>query len=177
MPARSGASPPTAEEIAEWNRRQEEQARKQQEALLREQEQQELRKLAETSKHVNREDASKLYEAHERQWADLPTLEFLNWYNFPWPVSPKPKSPDDLLAAGIHNYVLSQYQLVNKSSKTLKDHIKEHIRRWHPDRFETRYLPKVIQGEREKVKEGAGLVARALNDLLKKSSTDAHWIL
>lgn len=174
---RTGTSSPTPEEMAEWNRRQEEQARKQQEALLKEQEQQEMKRLAEASKGVNKEDALKLFEVHERQWADLPTSDWLNWYSFPWPAWSKPKNPDDLISANISQYVVLQYQLGKKPPKPWKDHIKEHIKRWHPDRFETRLLPKVIQGDREKVREGAGQVARALNELLTRSSHDPHVIL
>jgi hypothetical protein len=59
---------------------------------------------------------------------------------------------------------LSQYYPGEKS-KSSKDRIKEYIRRWHPDRFRTRYLPKVVQEDGEKVKENAGVAARVLNEM------------
>jgi len=154
---------------AEWARRQEEQARKQQEAFRREQEQQELKRQAQASKILSKEDVLQLFATHERQWAALPNLEELRWHSFPWPVWKPPKDPEDLTSIHVGAYVLSQYYPGEKS-KSSKDRIKEHIRRWHPDRFETKYLPKVKQEDREKVKEGAGVVARVLNEMLTRSN-------
>jgi hypothetical protein len=154
---------------AEWARRQEEQARKQQEAFRREQEQQELKRQTQASKILSKEDVLQLFAVHERQWAALPNLEELQWHSFPWPVWKPPKDPEDLTSIHVGAYVLSQYHPSEKS-KSSKDRIKEHIRRWHPDRFETKYLPKVKQEDREKVKEGAGVVARVLNEMLTRSN-------
>jgi hypothetical protein len=153
----------------EWARRQEEQARKQQEAFRREQEQQEMKRQAQAGKILSKEDVLQLFSTHERQWAALPSSEELLWHNFPWPVWKTPKDPEDLTSTHIGAYVLSQYYPGDKSKST-KDRIKEHIRRWHPDRFETKYLPKVREGDREKVKEGAGVVARVLNEMLTRSN-------
>ena len=61
-------------------------------------------------------------------------------------------------------------------SRTPKDRSKQHIKRWHPDRFETKLLPKVAENEREKVKQGAGNVARYLSDLLRKENESNHNI-
>ena len=55
--------------------------------------------------------------------------------------------------------------------RSQRDRIKEHIRRWHPDRFDTKLLPRVVEGDRENVKEGAGAVVRGLNDLLRRANT------
>lgn len=144
-------------------------AQKQQEAFRREQEQQEMKRQTQASKVLSKEDVLHLFEAHERQWAALPSLEELGWYSFPWPVWKKPKDPEDLGSTQIAAYVLSQFYPGDKSKST-KDRVKEHIKRWHPDRFETKYLPKVRPGEREKVKHGAGVVARALNEMLTRSN-------
>ena len=40
------------------------------------------------------------------------------------------------------------------------------MKKWHPVRFETSYVKKVIEEEREMVREGAGAVVRALDELL-----------
>lgn len=166
----SGTSPlhsvPSEEE---WARRQEEQARKQQEAFRREQEQQEMKRQAQMGKILSKDDVLQLFEVHERQWAALPTLDELGWYSFPWPVWKKPRDPEDLTSTHIGAYVLSQYY-PGDNAKSSKDRIKEHIRRWHPDRFETKYLPKVRLGDREKVKVGAGVVVRVLNEMLTRSN-------
>ena len=91
----------------------------------------------------------------------------LGWASFAWPVLKKPSSPEELTTSAIGAYVLNTYQSSDKSDK---DRIKEHIRRWHPDRFETKVLPRVREEEREHVKEGAGNVARHLNKLLSSLS-------
>lgn len=41
---------------------------------------------------------------------------------------------------------------------------------WHPDRFETKSLRKVVEDEREKAKHEAGNVARYLGDLLRNEN-------
>ena len=161
--------PSTPNSQTEWARRQEEQARKQQEAFRREQEQQELKRQAQASKILTKEDVLQLFSTHERQWAAIPNSVELFWHNFPWPVWKPPKDPEDLTSTHIGAYVLSQYY-PGGESKSSKDRIKEHIRRWHPDRFETKYLPKVIQEDREKVQEGAGVVVRVLNEMLMRSN-------
>jgi hypothetical protein len=128
-----------------------------------------MKRQAQAGKILSKEDVLQLFTVHERQWAALPSSEELLWHNFPWPVWKTPKDPEDLTSTHISAYVLSQYYPGDKS-KSSKDRIKEHIRRWHPDRFETKYLPKVRQGDREKVKEGAGAVARVLNEMLTRSN-------
>ncbi|KAF7979267.1 hypothetical protein HWV62_42950 [Athelia sp. TMB] len=166
----SGTSPmhsmPSEEE---WARRQEEQARKQQEAFRREQEQQEMKRQAQMGKILSKDDVLQLFKIHEGQWSSLPTLRELGWNSFPWPVWKRPREPEDLTSTHVGAYVLSQYY-PGAENKSSKERIKEHIRRWHPDRFETKYLPKVVPEEREKVKAGAGVVARVLNEMLTRSN-------
>ncbi|EMD31930.1 hypothetical protein CERSUDRAFT_37398, partial [Gelatoporia subvermispora B] len=98
-------------------------------------------------------------------WPRLQAMEALTWDAFPWPVFKKPDTPEDLTTSAISAYVLSPHH-PSDAQKAPKDRIKDHIKRWHPDRFETKLLRKVREDERERVKEGAGLVARNLNELL-----------
>lgn len=151
-----------------WRERQEEQARKQAEAFQREQERVERERQARAGKVMSKEDVLRLYEEHERQWLRIPTLDMLSWATFAWPMLKKPSSPEELTTTAISAYVLNPYAPGDKSEK---DRIKEHIRRWHPDRFETKLLPRVRSDDREKVKEGAGQVVRSLNELLTRSSS------
>ncbi|TEB31822.1 hypothetical protein FA13DRAFT_1614161, partial [Coprinellus micaceus] len=99
-------------------------------------------------------------------WSSLPSMTALRWSNFPWPMIKRPSNPEDLTTAAIEGYVLSQFY--PDKSKADKDRVKEYIRRWHPDRFETKLLNKVVEEEKERVREGAGSVARSLNDILAK---------
>jgi hypothetical protein len=106
-------------------------------------------------------------QQHEQQWELIREAYKIRWDTLPWPVFRRPKGPEDLTTDAIGAYVLSQYYPTDKS---YKDRIKEHMRRWHPDRFETQFLPKVNEEERETVKEGAGWVVRALNELLARTN-------
>lgn len=126
---------------------------------------------AKTAPVLTKEEVVKLFEEHERRWKKLQTMDILSWHTFPWPVFKRPDGPDDLTTYAIGAYVLSPHH-PSDEKKAAKDRIKEHIRRWHPDRFETKLLLKVREDEREKVKEGAGLVARNLNELLTRESDD-----
>jgi hypothetical protein len=150
---------------AEWARRQEEQAREQQEKFRKEQERQERERQAKEGRMMTKDEILRMFDAHERQWNKIPTLDMLSWESFPWPTLKRPKEPDDLTPFAIESYVLSPF---GDKTKSEKDRIKDHIKRWHPDRFETKLLPKVIEKEREKVKEGAGSVVRALNSFLTR---------
>jgi len=47
-------------------------------------------------------------------------------------------------------------------TKSIKGRIKEHERKWHHDIFETRILPKVVDADKQKVKEGEGTVMKHL---------------
>lgn len=159
----------TPQEEEEWKRRQKEHARRQQEQFQRMQEQAEQDRLAKTTKQMTKEEVMQLFDEHERRWARLTSMDYLTWNSFPWPVLRPPKEPDDLTVYAIDAYVLSPHN-PKDAGKSSKDRIKEHIRRWHPDRFETKLLCKVRDDEREKVKQGAGLVARNLNELLTRQS-------
>ncbi|KIP06318.1 hypothetical protein PHLGIDRAFT_91077 [Phlebiopsis gigantea 11061_1 CR5-6] len=134
---------------------------------MREQERFERERQARAGKVMSKDDVVRLFDEHEKMWARIPTLDILGWGSFPWPMLKKPSTPEELLTPAIGAYVLNPNVASEKSEK---DRIKEHIRRWHPDRFDTRLLPKVRADEREKVKDGAGQVTRCLNELLMRHS-------
>ena len=156
---------------AEWTRRQEERARKQQEQFRREQERLEREREAKTSKVISGDDLLRLFESHEEKWRSLKSSTGMGWDSFPWPVFKRPSAPDDISTPSVSAYVLSPYYPCERS-KSSKDRIKDHIKRWHPDRFETKILPRVAEEERDKVKEGAGTVVRSLNELLNRNYDD-----
>ncbi|KZT20917.1 hypothetical protein NEOLEDRAFT_1074426 [Neolentinus lepideus HHB14362 ss-1] len=129
----------------------------------------ESERQAKMSKTLTKEQVVELFAFHERQWSMLSEADELHWNSFPWPMFKRPREPEELTTLAISAYILSPHYPSDKSSK---DRIKEHIRRWHPDRFETKLLPKVKEEEQGKVKEGAGVVARGLNELLTRSNVN-----
>ena len=166
------SSPHTASfSEAERTRKQQEFAGSQQEQFRRTQEKLEAeRQLKSAGRLLSREELQRVFEHHERLWSRLNTLQELSWNDFPWPMVKQPSNPDDMSLSLISAYIQSPVHSDKDKSRTPKDRIKEHIKRWHPDRFETKLLPKVSEGEREKVRHGAGNVARYLSDLLRKEN-------
>ena len=166
-PGAPGTSPyATKFDEAEWARRAEERARQQQEQFKREQERLESERHAKTTKVLSRDELVRLYENHENKWRQLRDSDTsdLGWNSFAWPVFKRPSEPEDMTTSAISAYVFSKYA-PDINGKSHKDRIKDHLKRWHPDKFETRILPRVVEEEREKVKAGAGIVVRGLNEM------------
>ncbi|KAL1731773.1 hypothetical protein EV714DRAFT_208093, partial [Schizophyllum commune] len=96
-------------------------------------------------------------------WQTLASSTRLDWTTLPWPLLRAPAGPDDITASGVEAYVRSPDE-----GRTARDRVRELLRKWHPDRFETKLLPLVAEEEKERVKEGAGAVVRALNECLTR---------
>jgi hypothetical protein len=126
--------------------------------------------LRAAGKPLSRDEIQRVFEHHERLWSRLPSISELSWVDFPWPVLRPPSNPDDISLVLVNAYLSAPFLPEKEKAKSLKDRIKEHLRRWHPDRFESKVLPRVLDGEKEKVKQGAGNVVRYLNDLLRKEN-------
>ncbi|GLB39217.1 hypothetical protein LshimejAT787_0603790 [Lyophyllum shimeji] len=170
FPTTPSPHPPSAKDESEWKRRQEEHFQKQQERFREEQERLEHARQRAQSSVLSKEEVVTLYDFHERQWALLASNSDMRWGSVPWPMFKPPKSPEDITAAAVSAYMQSPYYPDKDKSKTYKDRLKDHIKKWHPDRFETKYLPRFVEEDRERVKEGAGSVARTLSDLLMRAN-------
>jgi hypothetical protein len=168
----SGPSRQTPMSESEWARRQAEHAKKQQEQFKRDQER--ISQDKQAAKAYTKEHIVELFRRHEEQWQIVRSAHKVGWNTFPWPVFRKPTGPEALTTDAVGAYVLSPYYPADPS-KSNKDRIKEQIRRWHPDRFDTQLLPKVNEEERELVKEGAGWVVRALSELLTRTNAPTFF--
>jgi hypothetical protein len=107
---------------------------------------------------------------HDQQWTWISSLSHLQWSDFPWPCLSfaGPKRKEDLTPEAIGEYVHAQYN-IHQDRTIVKEHLRNLIRRWHPDRFEIKYLSRIADlHERDTVRDGAGIVTRVLNDLLGK---------
>ncbi|KAL1744599.1 hypothetical protein HDZ31DRAFT_38321, partial [Schizophyllum fasciatum] len=96
-------------------------------------------------------------------WSALPSSARLEWSTLPWPVLQAPAAPEDITAGAVEAYVRAPDE-----GRTARDRVRELLRRWHPDRFETKLLSLVADEEKERVKAGAGAVVRALNECLTR---------
>ena len=157
-------APPVTE--AERQRKVEEENRERQERFRLEQEQksrEQQAKIARGSLSVH--DMIQIYAYHETQWVNISNRDLdLRWDKFPWPMFSTPSNPEAINSGAILAYLSAE--CYPDKMRLFKDRIKDQIKKWHPDRFETKLLPKVAEGERELVKLGAGEVVRYLNDLM-----------
>lgn len=152
--------PPPPPQWANWAKRQEEFVRSQQEAFKREQE-----RLARARgvPQISKAEAVALIAKHDAAWMTLPASVRLGWDTLPWPVLRAPAGAEEITGVAVEAYVRAPDE-----GRTARDRVRELLRRWHPDRFETKLLPLVEEEERERVKEGAGAVVRALNECLTR---------
>ncbi|CAA7263403.1 unnamed protein product [Cyclocybe aegerita] len=124
----------------------------------------------ETAPAMSEEDVINLVIFHDQQWTWISSLPHLQWSDFPWPYLSfsAPKRKEDLTVEAVSEYVVAPLNICHDRA-IVKDRLKDLIRKWHPDRFEVKYLALIADSqEREMVREGAGVVARILNDLLGK---------
>ncbi|WVQ77589.1 hypothetical protein IAR50_007277 [Cryptococcus sp. DSM 104548] len=103
----------------------------------------------------------------------------LTFRDIPWPIFlsslPSSHTPDDILSAlSLEN--VKKYMVTVASYKDntggepgkVRRVVREAVRSFHPDRFTVRVLERVKEGDKQKVKEGADVVSRVLNDLAKQ---------
>jgi hypothetical protein len=131
---------------------------------------QETASKAESNLPMSEEDVVNLVIFHDQQWEWISSLPHLQWTDFPWPVLSfeSPGRNDDLTPEAVKEYIFAPLT-IHRDRAIVKDRLKDLIRRWHPDRFEVKYLARIADlHERETIREGAGVVARILNDLLGK---------
>ncbi|KAI5115845.1 hypothetical protein M0805_004833 [Coniferiporia weirii] len=151
---------------AEWHRLQEEQACKQQEQFKRDS----MRAAwaaADTSLTASgREQMRRAWSSYEYAWATLKDRPVLYFRTMPWPVLKSPMSVKELTANAIGAFVLSP---AHSSDKSARNRLKEQLRRWHPDRFESKWLSKASV-EEEAVRQGASKVVCILNELMAMES-------
>ncbi|KAG5641344.1 hypothetical protein DXG03_005457 [Asterophora parasitica] len=170
-PSTPSPHPPSAKEESEWRRRHEEQFQRQQERFREEQQRMENARQQRAQGIIpTNDEILGAYEKHERMWEKLPSVTELRWESIPWPTFRAPKIPEDITYNAVLAYLQSPLYPEKDKSRPYKDRLKEHIRRWHPDRFETKTLTRVIEEDQERVKEAAGSVVRTLNDLLTRSN-------
>ncbi|TDL21579.1 hypothetical protein BD410DRAFT_724190 [Rickenella mellea] len=116
---------------------------------------------------MNKGQVAKSWAGYETWWSTVGQRGALHFHTISWPIFTSAKTPEDLTTASIALFVLSPH---HSNGKSAKDRIKEQLLRWHPDRFEGKWLPLVPDEEKSIVREGMGQVVRALNELLNRES-------
>ncbi|KAG5639417.1 hypothetical protein H0H81_002949 [Sphagnurus paluster] len=111
------------------------------------------------------------WRRYEERWASLATSsEPLSFSAIPWPVTTQPAKPENMKPAAIIQFLFSN---LHSENLTRKERIRAAQLRWHPDRFQ-RTLAKVVDQDKALVEEGAGVVARCLNDMMARETAAAR---
>ncbi|KAF7797923.1 hypothetical protein EIP86_009130 [Pleurotus ostreatoroseus] len=139
--------------------------------ILEEQRERERRKQRQEKGRAEREAAEKAaWKEYELRWESINSSESsdgeLTFETIPWPQVARPRTVEDIRGTRIAMFLLSSQHSEGLSKK---DRIRAALRRWHPDRF-GRLLSRVRQEDRAKVEEGAGVVARCLNNMLERAA-------
>ena len=110
------------------------------------------------------------WDAYEERWRQLihrretGEKSVLTFATVPWPLLNPPSGPDEIIRRVVRGFILSQW---HSQDKLPRKRIREALLRWHPDRFASRWLGWVPEGEeRENVRLGVATLAYRLNDLL-----------
>jgi flagellar biosynthesis GTPase FlhF len=100
-----------------------------------------------------------LYEA---KWDELRknrvAVGQLRFCDVPWPVFEDVRRVDDVTRERVLAFVLHGRKEGDEQAKA----VRSEMLRWHPDKFNGKVLDKVIEGDREAVRDTAGHVARIL---------------
>ncbi|KAJ7593712.1 hypothetical protein C8J56DRAFT_776364 [Mycena floridula] len=103
------------------------------------------------------------WRRYEDRWAALSASSGpLSFSDIPWPMVTSPVCVEQISPAEIRAFL---YSTVHSPGLSREQRIKAAQLRWHPDRF-SRILKRVSEANgKAAVEEGAGVVARCLNDL------------
>jgi len=155
---------------------QEQEQRAAQERIAREREQELRRRRQQASRPMSPNTLlpmSEAWEVYERRWhsavvEDAGNAAFLTFESIPWPMNPQPMSVHELDGALVKSFILSPAHSLGKPAK---QKLREQLLRFHPDRFEGRWLSRVRESDRTAVKEGVNKVARYINEALAQHSS------
>jgi hypothetical protein len=88
----------------------------------------------------------------------------LGFGDVPWPLFGAVGSVEDVTWPRVREFVFHPQRSSVQGTYKAKS-IRLELLRWHPDKFERNVLDKIVEGDREAVKEAAGNVARFLTEL------------
>ena len=125
------------------------------------------RERARRQKVAAERSVANAWAIYEQNWAAISSSSgSLSFSSIPWPTLNRPSGPSSITLEAISSFLLSD---AHSNSQKPKERIKEALRRWHPDRF-VRFLRRVLPEDRAVVEEAVGVVARCLNELMRKYS-------
>jgi hypothetical protein len=133
----------------------------QQERESRERERRERESRERPTKSVPPSPAQRIL-TYERKWDELRKNgvadEQIRFCHVPWPVFGDVRRVDDVTRERVLAFVLHERERGDEQARA----VRSEMLRWHPDKFNGKVLRKVIEGDREAVRDTAGHVVRIL---------------
>jgi hypothetical protein len=110
---------------------------------------------------------------YEEKWAALRSnaigVENLGFYDIPWPLFENIRGVGDITEERVLAFVCHPlHEHIQGPGGGQAKSLRSEMLRWHPDKFEGKVLGKVVEGDREAVREVAGRVARILTTFSAK---------
>lgn len=143
-------------------------------------------------KQSQRQREDEYRQRYEQQWKALldPRTRShgqLKFQDIPWPIfsaqcaklnvsDSGPLQVEDITPDAIATFLLPDVDDMvipaknDDISRRNRDKLKETLLRFHPDKFEGRFMHRVLTSDAENVREAVGQVARALNILMSRKS-------
>jgi len=110
----------------------------------------------------------KAWRSYQLRWETLGQSSVfstpLTYTSIPWPVAREPSCPSTLTPERMAAFLLSS---LHSAGKPGMDRLREAMKLWHPDKFEGRFMTFVAVSDRAVVREGVGMVARGLIELMR----------
>ncbi|KAG8718351.1 hypothetical protein FRC09_012789, partial [Ceratobasidium sp. 395] len=108
------------------------------------------------------------WNSYELRWSALSvasSTQPISFRNIPWPLLYIPSGPESITPQAVGAFLLSP---LHSQDKSRKERLRMAMLRWHSDKFEGRWMTRIDESERAKVKEAVGAVARSLTELMTK---------
>ncbi|KAK7057560.1 hypothetical protein R3P38DRAFT_2841746 [Favolaschia claudopus] len=147
----------------------------------------EERRRKKMEKEIRRADYAR--EEYHTRWklllaAPTDSRDLLSFSDIPWPIasahrqkppkdptqnpSPPTVSIDDLTASAIAAFLVPRSFSADeeKEKRQRKDKLRETFLRFHPDKFEGRFMGRVRDSDQPRVRDAIGIIVRSLNALM-----------
>ncbi|KAL5500892.1 hypothetical protein ACEPAH_9279 [Sanghuangporus vaninii] len=123
-------------------------------------------------------------EWYGNEWASITSsddLSCLAFSNIPWAICPFPQSPQEVTEAGVRAFLeqrclIEPSNLSSASAKEKRVTLKWELLNWHPDKFSTRVLQRVLNPtDHEVINRAADVVQKALISIINEPDEPDGW--
>ncbi|KAG6379745.1 hypothetical protein JVT61DRAFT_10280 [Boletus reticuloceps] len=147
--------------------------RDERERLAREEQERQARSRAEEARRTTMEEQIRQhFVMYEAKWNELRTsnsMASIDVREMPWPVLGIISSADQITYQDVRAFLFHP-QRPGVEGKSARDKVKAEMLRFHPDKFNTRIVPKIQQAQQGAAQEIAGAVARILTTIMNEEA-------